>query len=260
MSRFAVLGIATLCLFMVSGCASTPEVAQRGTPDFLGAVTVVDQSEEYEPTKRHEVLHLLAEEVAMDAAQYVGRIRASKNVDVATIDEIMSALQATALRMGGNAFRVEQLTCASDTPTVAAELKVFEVPESLLEENEEHFPKNRVYLFGALHPEADSTTFSVNDQKVVVGPLRYVTNLNSKEGKTTIDATGLFGESLTLKRLEGRPSSYWSRSAFAMSPYASVQANTDAVRGIDANTNELYPVNDQLGRVLVRVLNEQRAP
>lgn len=259
MARSAILFIATFCMLIVAGCASVPETAQRGAPEFLEDVNVVDENDAYEPDTLQSTFHLLAEEIDVggDSVQYVGQIRLAKNVETATIGEVMEALQNTALRMGANAFRVEQITCSSDTTTVAADLTIFEVADSLLERNEKHFPKNKVYLFGGLHPDADSTTFGVNDRTVEVAPLSYVTDLSQTDSITTIAAKGLIGETLAVKRWDGRPASYWSKIAFAMSPYASVKAANDGARGLNINTDQLYPVNKNLGRVLVRVLNKQ---
>ena len=99
--------------------------------------------------------------------------------------------------------------CASTSHVLQHESPAFLTEANVVDRNEDLFPKNlfsknNVYLFGALHPDADSATFTVNDRTITVGPLSYATNLSPAEGKTTIGGKGRYPNSSRTTYTEAR--------------------------------------------------------
>lgn len=217
---------------------------------------MVDAKSDDETAERYNAFHFLADQTATDSSHYVGSIRVSEKADLAPMDVVWRALRGKAMQLGGNAFKVTHSIGPPDSNLVIAELDVFEVSDSLLEENENHFSHNKIYVFGRLFHDEDPTDFKLNDQPVSIAPLQYVTRQNEVGGETTIAKGGFFGMKLTVKGRKGRPPSYWSLGGFRMHP----TGGPGGGMGVGATTGRVHPVDPNFGRFLVRTLTEQDGP
>jgi len=260
MSKSTLFSIISLFAFTVSGCGPPPEALQEGKSISPDSVQVLDMKESHQPDQDYEVFHFLADEIDIDSSRYIGRLRASEREDMATIDELMNALRGKAFEMGANAFQIDRVVSSPDTNLVSVQLDIFEVSDSVVKRNENYFTNNMVYVFGDLDPDDDSTSFELNEKSVAVAPLRYIAHQNEVGEKTTISIGGfLTGAKLTLQGEKGRPPTYWSLSEFGMGPYSGVGPGSPGGFGVSINTGRVHPVNPNLGRFLVHVLEEQKA-
>lgn len=260
MSKSTLVCSFSLFAFIIAGCGPPPRALQEGSSISPDSVQVLDLNASHQPEEEYDAFHYLAEETEVDSSQYVGRIRVSEQVEVATIDEAMNVLRDKAVEVGANAFQVDRVTSSSDTNLVSVQLDIFEVSESVVKQNEERFTDNMVYVFGDLHPDDDSTSFELNEQSVAVAPLRYIAHQNDVGEETTISIGGfLTGAKLTLQGEEGRPPTYWSLSEFGVGPYTGGRPGPPGGIGASFNTGRVHPVNPNLGRFLVHVLREQEA-
>ena len=260
MSNSTLFSIISLFAFIVAGCGPPPEALQEGESMSPDSVQVLHMKDSHQPEQDYEAFHFLADEIDIDSSQYIGCLQASEQEDVATIDELMNALRGKAFEMGANAFQVDRVISSPDTNLVSVQLDIFEVSESVVKRNEKHFTNNMVYVFGDLDSDDDSTSFELNEQSVAVAPLRYIAHQNEVGGETTTSIGGfLTGAKLTLQGEEGRPPTYWSLSEFGIGPYSGVRPGPPGGFGVSINTGRVHPVNPNLGRFLVHVLEEQEA-
>lgn len=244
-------------LLFFSSCGPPPQWlddAQETSPEYI---EVLSLSPDRDSTAEYDSFHLLANETHVDSLLRVGRIQASMQSGEAPLNEVIHELAMKANSLGANAFQVREAIYAQDTSRVLVDLEMYAVSDALLERNEEHFPRNRIYIIGELHPDSDAKEFKLNGEQTEVEPLRYISIENEAGEETTISIGGFLGAKMTLEGRENRPSSYWSLSEFGVGPYAEAGPPQQSGLGVSFNTGRIHPVNPDAGRFLIRVLQEQ---
>ena len=174
----------------------------------------------------------------------------SLNTGNQTISALFNSFWDNANKLGGNSFTLDSISNTNDTTSII--LTIYYLNEEDIKNNFELYPKNMVYVIGDIDKRQSSKSVKLNDQKVLLNPMEYISYQNKVGEETIVSIGGFLGEKVWIVGKEGRLPKHLSVNGFGVGPGS---YNTVS---ISFNTGRVYPVELNLGQFLVKVLKEQK--
>lgn len=150
-----------------------------------------------------------------------------------------------------NAFKFESIETLNETTTII--LKIYRFNKEELIDNKKLYPGNMIYVFGdlELHKPKEKTLI-LNDEKIRIAPLHFVSHQNSSGKDATLSIGGFLGSKAWIRGEEGRPAVFFSFTGFGLGEGAGPGQ-------VGFNTGRFHPVDLNLGMFLINTLKEQKA-
>ncbi len=173
----------------------------------------------------------------------------SLNNNNPTIVSLFNSFWKSANELGANSFYINNVVISEDSTIITLDLYYLNDNDS--KKNLDLYPRNMVYVIGAIDKKQNSKTIKLNNQKVLLNPMEYVEYQNKIGEEATVSIGGLTGAKIWIKGQEGRFPKHLSVTGLEVGP------GTYNTVGLSINTGRIYPVDLNLGQFLIGVLKKK---
>jgi hypothetical protein len=182
----------------------------------------------------------------------IGNLRGhSVAVGSSTLSQLFNFFWNNANKQGANSFKVDSIIHHGDTTYI--EISLYSLNEAELKSNRDQYPRNKIYVFGNIDRRKASKKIKINDRKIELKPLEYVSYQNQVDEETIVSIGGSRGAKMQITGKEGRQPLYLSASGSGHNGLSYSSNGT-----MSFNRGRIPPVDFNLGAFLVKVLTEKQ--
>jgi len=219
---------------------------------FSQKIDIVDMNATVqEKTQKTQGLYFLHPDFDVTNTPYVAKYQFTQSDQTSYhIHKIFAAIQRLANQHGGNAFRLlDYKVDATKRQIISLSISIYRINEVDYQKNLHFIPTNKAFVFGNLQGKA-LRKIKINDQKTFVPPFSCIALQTVPGNYIKINIGGIFGQTQWVKSRIGKPSKFFTLSAFGMAP--GLWANGS--KGVKINTGRLYLMEPSYGYFLTLIL------
>ncbi|TSJ47861.1 hypothetical protein [Fluviicola chungangensis] len=174
----------------------------------------------------------------------------SVNMGSFTLSDLFNSFWNNANKQGANSFTVDSIIYHGDTTYI--EISIYSLNEAELKTNRDKYPRNKIYVFGNIDKRKASKKITINDRKIELKPLEYISYQNQVDEETIVSIGGSRGATMRIIGKEGRQPLYLSASV----SHNGISYSSSGTMSF--NRGRVHPVDFNFGAFLVKVLPEKR--
>lgn len=174
----------------------------------------------------------------------------SLDIGSQTLSQLFNSFLENANKQGANSFKIDSIIHHGDNTTI--EISIYSLNEAELKTNRDKYPRNMIYVFGNLDKRKAIEKIRINDRKIELKPLEYVSYQNQLDEQTTVIIGGSRGARMYIVGKEGRQPMYISTDI----SHNGISYTANGTKSF--NNGRVYPVDFNLGAFLVKILPEKQ--
>lgn len=232
-------------------------------PVFPQTIELVKQSET-KFKKSWKTFDFIEPEIDIEHLAYVATFKATGRKSTADIFRMFDGIRAKSRFYGGNCFVLSSFERNGPRGQVTLVLDTYFATDSILEANVASQAKNVCFIFGDDNPDKERLhSFKINgEEKVIPSGTYFRQEINERE-EIKINKGGFTGASVKLYWMPDKDAVYISQSGPGVGAISPTVGNANfgvgsGISGISVNTGRLYPMESNLGRLLIELLEESR--
>jgi hypothetical protein len=204
------------------------------------------------PQNYTKTFDLISDSFDLSGKTKIGNLRGN-SVDIGsfTLLRLFNTFSSNANKQGANSFTVDSIIHNGDTTHI--EISIYSLNEAELKTNRDEYPRNKIYVFGNIDKRQARKKIKINDIKIELKPLEYVSYQNQVAEETIVCIGGARGAKMWIIGKEGRQPMYLSSSGSGHNGVSYAHTGT-----MSLNRGRIHPVDFSFGAFLVKVLPEKR--
>lgn len=204
------------------------------------------------PQYYSKTFDLISDSYNLSGKTKIGNLSGSSaNIGNSTLSHLFHSFWKNANKQGANSFKVDSIVHNGDNTYL--EISIYSLNETELKANRDMYPRNRIYVFGNMDKRKASKKIRINETKIELKPLEYVSYQNQINEETTVWIGGSRGAKMWITGEEGRQPVYLSAAG---SGHNGISYTSNG--SISYNRGRVQPVDFGFGSFLVKVLPEKR--
>lgn len=194
---------------------------------------------------------LISDSFDLSGKTKIGNLKGnSADIGSLTLSHLFNSFLENANKQGANSFTVDNIIHQGDSTSI--EISIYSLNEAELKTNRDKYPRNMIYVFGNLDKRKAIEKIRINDKKIELKPLEYVSYQNQLDEQTTVIVGGPRGAKMYIVGKEGRQPMYISTDISHNGISYTANGSTSF------NNGRVYPVDFNLGAFLVKILPEKQ--
>lgn len=232
-------------------------------PAFPQTIDLVNQSDT-KFKKSWKTFDFIEPEISIEQLAYVATFKATGRKSTADMYRMFNGIREKSRFYGGNCFILSSFTRHGPRGEVTLVLDTYFATDSILEANNSSHPKNVCFIFGDDNPDKERMhSFKINgEEKVIPSGTYFRQEINERE-EIKINKGGFTGATVKLYWMPDKDAVYISQSGPGVGAISPTVGNANfgvgsGISGISVNTGRLNPMESNLGRLLVELLEESK--
>jgi len=182
----------------------------------------------------------------------IGSLRGSSaHIGSFNLSHLFNSFWSDANKQDANSFRVDKIIHNGDSTYI--EISIYSLSDAELKTNRDKYPRNMIYVFGNLNKRKASKEISINERKIELKPLEYVSYQNQLDEQTIVIIGGARGAKMWITGKEGRQPIYLSVNDSGHNGISYAHTGT-----MSLNRGRVNSVDFGFGAFLVKVFPEKR--
>ncbi|WP_430401970.1 hypothetical protein [Fluviicola sp.] len=204
------------------------------------------------PQNYTKTFDLISDSFDLSGKTKIGNLRGN-SVDIGsfTLSHLFNSFWNNANKQGANSFTVDSIIHHGDTTYI--EISIYSLNEAELKTNRDKYPRNKIYVFGNIDKRQASKKIKINDIKIELKPLEYVSYQNQVAEETIVSIGASRGAKMWIIGKEGRQPMYLSANGSGHNGVSYAHTGT-----MSFNRGRIPPVDFNFGAFLVKVLLEKQ--
>jgi hypothetical protein len=204
------------------------------------------------PQNYNRIFDLISDSFDLSNKTKIGNLRGN-SVDIGsfTLSHLFNSFLNNANKQGANSYTVDSIIHHRDTTHI--EISIYSLNEAELKTNRDMYPRNKIYVFGNIDKRHASKKIKINDIKIELKPLEYVSYQNQVAEETIVTIGGGKGAKIWIIGDEGRQPIYLSVNSSSHNGISYAHTGT-----MSLNRGRIPPVDFNFGAFLAKVLPEKR--
>ena len=223
---------------------------------YAQTIQILEKGDTLQKPKYQQFIYL-SDSTDISSAKFVAKIKSRGSLKHTT--NLYYFIRNEAQRLGANAYRFESFTKTDGDINGELILSAFFCEDSLFDDNFQHIPKNKIFIFGNDDMTEHKTQgYKVQGKKYEIdcGQFR-VFDINEKD-EIQITKGGFTGTTLWYKRKDGGYSSFLTFSGFGINGGGATYSPGYSGVGVSFSTGKINHVEPNLALALLRIYEEQK--
>ncbi len=214
-------------------------------------IKIIDQNLNLKIKKSLDSFDLIYEGFELELVDKIATLQGYTTIsEKFTIENLFYNFWKESNLLGANSYKIEDLITKDDTNFVI--ISIYHLSKTEINNNFGFYPKNMVYIIGDIDKRQTSKNIKLNQQKIELLPMEYISYQNKVGQEATVSIGGFLGTKFWIKGEVNKLPKYLSLGGFNVGPGYSNQLS------ISFNTGKIYPVQLNFGEFLVNVLKENK--